>query len=395
MGKIKTAFLQMTIRRSMSVTFLAVICSICLLSGATIFLANLGQQAILDRRGFIIQTGQIEKKQGSEIFVVTVDETAIERSPLTPKQQTAYILCMLAMIGLPMLYFVAGILLASRFYYCLKLRVPILELQNGIARIQNNDLDFTIDYQSTDELGALCASMEKMRLDLRQNNKKLWELLEQRKALNASVAHDLRTPITVLKGYLDYLQKNVARNNLTPDDLSDTLNDMRDATDRLEHYVNCVRDVETLEDMDVTIRDEDALVLAHEINQELDLLESGKEINFTCHLSEGSIRTDKQSLFRIMENLVGNAVQFAKQQVNVELWEEANGLVLRVRDDGPGFSATDLAQAGNLFYSVRKGREHFGVGLFISRILCEKLGGSLTVGNGDNGGACVTAKVMK
>lgn len=69
--------------------------------------------------------------------------------------------------------------------------------------------------------------MEKMRRELRKNNKALWEALEQRKLLNASVAHDLRTPITVLKGYLDYLEKNIPQDKLTEDMLLDTVSSMQ------------------------------------------------------------------------------------------------------------------------------------------------------------------------
>lgn len=65
-----------------------------------------------------------------------------------------------------------------------------------MKRIQDNDLDFSIEYSSDDELGQLCRSMEKMRKELCHNNKVLWETLRQRKLLNAFVAHDLRTPIT-------------------------------------------------------------------------------------------------------------------------------------------------------------------------------------------------------
>lgn len=67
------------------------------------------------------------------------------------------------MIGLPVLYIVGGIGTAAAVYYRVKLREPIRQLQDGIRRIQENDLDFQITYTSGDELGSLCGSMEKMR----------------------------------------------------------------------------------------------------------------------------------------------------------------------------------------------------------------------------------------
>ena len=77
------------------------------------------------------------------------------------------------------------------------------------------------------------------------------ESLEQRKLLNASIAHDLRTPITVLKGYLDYLEKNIPQDKLTEDMLMETLSSMQGATTRLQQYVDCVRDIEKIENIEI------------------------------------------------------------------------------------------------------------------------------------------------
>ena len=93
--------------------------------------------------------------------------------------------------------------------------------------------------------------MAKMRSDLWPKQKALWESLEQRKLLNASVAHDIRTPITVLKGYLDYLEKMIPQDKLTEDMLLDTVSSMQGAVNRLEQYVDCVRDVEKIENIEI------------------------------------------------------------------------------------------------------------------------------------------------
>ena len=63
--------------------------------------------------------------------------------------------------------------------------------------------------------------------------------MQDRKALTASVSHDLRTPITVIKGYLDYLSKTMLREQLTEEVLEMTLHNMMQSTERLERYVSC------------------------------------------------------------------------------------------------------------------------------------------------------------
>ena len=395
MGKIKSLLSQMTIRKSMVWTFLITICCICILSGITIFSANKAQQEILNNRHFTIETSNIQKDEDTNSFYLKLDNNSVHWQPLSGKQNAVYYGCYVAMIGLPILYIIIGISTSSKLYYRLKLREPIMELQKGIVSIQSSDLDFSIAYNSDDELGELCASMEKMRLELRKNNKKLWELLEQRKLLNASVAHDLRTPITVLKGYLEYLKKNIRRGKLTEENITETVRAMQGATGRLERYVNCVRDVENLESIETQCTVENAASLVGEIEENVRQLAADKEIRFSCRLLQSEVNTDKQLLLRIIENLMQNAARYAIHRIDVDIYEDGDFLIICIKDDGKGFSATNFEQATTLFYSEEKGNEHFGIGLSICKLLCEKLGGALSIGNNVGGGAYVLARVKK
>lgn len=116
--------------------------------------------------------------------------------------------------------------------------------KNGMDHIANQDLDFQILYTSEDELGKLCSTFEQMRNEVYQSNRKMWEMLQERKALTASVSHDLRTPITVIKGYLDYIEKSLSKGSLTKDTLKITVQNMTQATERLVRYVECVKDIQ-------------------------------------------------------------------------------------------------------------------------------------------------------
>lgn len=74
------------------------------------------------------------------------------------------------------------------------------------GKISRNDLNFSIEYDSKDELGKLCNSFEIMRTTLAENFSDMWRQVEERRQLNAAFAHDLRTPLTVLKGYDEMLK---------------------------------------------------------------------------------------------------------------------------------------------------------------------------------------------
>lgn len=273
MGKIK----NMSIKRSMTITFIITVCLVGVLCGITIFWANHSQQEILKNQYLIIKSPNYTVDKTTNKYILNTDENDIEWHRLSVGENIAFYGSYFAMIGLPILYIIVGIGSAAAIYYRVKLRVPISQLQNGMRRIQDNDLDFSIKYSGDDELGKLCSSMEKMRKELCHNNKTLWETLQQRKLLNTSVAHDLRTPITVLRGYLDFLEKNIPQDKLTEEMLMDTVSSMQGAVLRLERYAECVRDVEKIESIEIRREQQDTVSLLKEMESNICQLEDEKK----------------------------------------------------------------------------------------------------------------------
>ena len=389
MGKIKTK----SLKTSMAVTFFITICVTALLSSITIFAANQVQHEILKKRYMTINSPDFQVDENTGNYILDIDNNNITWQPLSRWDTVAYYGSYAAMVGLPVFYIAVGIGAAAAVYYRKKLREPITQLQNGVERIQEDNLDFHIEYDGDDELGRLCCSMEKMRRELRQKHKALWESLEQRKLLNASVSHDLRTPITVLKGYLDYLEKNIPQDKLTEDMLFDTVSSMQGAVNRLELYVESVRDIEKIENIEIEKRSENVKLLLNELRSNVLRLAGNKEIIISNDITVDKIQIDKGVFFRILENLLQNALRYAEKQVSINLSHKKDFLILTVKDDGKGFSAADLEKATTVFYSNDKEKQHFGIGLSVCKILCEKHGGLLYVENQKEKGACVTAKL--
>lgn len=391
MGKVKTKSLKL----SMTITFLITICIIAVMSALTIFAANKLQQELLKKQYLMISSPDFRIDESTGNYVFDIDKNTITWQPFSTGDAVAYYGSYVAMIGLPVLFITIGIGVAATIYYQKKFKIPIAQLQNGVEKIQEDNLDFHVEYNEDDELGELCCSMEKMRSELWQKQKALWESLEQRKLLNASVAHDIRTPITVLKGYLDYLEKMIPQDKLTEDMLLDTVSSMQGAVNRLEQYVDCVRDVEKIENIEIEKRPENVKRLLDEMRSNVQQLETNKEILISSNImTMDEVRLDKSVLFRIFENLLQNALRYAKKQVRINISQKKDFLILTVEDDGNGFAGKDLEKAATVFYSSDKEGQHFGIGLSICRILCEKHGGLLSISNNKNKrGACVTAKL--
>ena len=120
----------------MTFTFLITICLISIFSGIAIFLANDAQQEILKNQSLIIKNPSYQFDEYTNRYLIDIDKSEVEWQQLSIWQNFAYYGCYFIMIGFPILFIIIGIGSASAIYYRMKLRIPILQLQNGMRRIQ-------------------------------------------------------------------------------------------------------------------------------------------------------------------------------------------------------------------------------------------------------------------
>ena len=134
-------------------------------------------------------------------------------------------------------------------FYHRKIEKPIGVLLEASENISNNRLDFSVEVPEKNELGDLCLSFEKMRIALRDNNLEMWRQVEERKRLNAAFAHDLRTPLTVLKGQSEMLVKYAPQ--MSGEKIISTAEMMGRHITRLEAYVGTMNELQRLEDVEI------------------------------------------------------------------------------------------------------------------------------------------------
>ena len=216
MGKIREVFQKMSLKRSL--VLLAVFCLslVSALSVITILTCSSIQKKILDTRPIIITDYVIRDADSNDTENnngVTAVPQKYAHGELSKENQLYYWCITILMVSLPIAYIIIASFMVAKLYYKWKLKIPLENLKNGMYHISQQDLDFQIQYTSDDELGQLCDTFEHMKNEIYKSNSKMWNMLQERKALTASVSHDLRTPITVLNGYLDYLEKSIEREN--------------------------------------------------------------------------------------------------------------------------------------------------------------------------------------
>ncbi|MDB0439026.1 sensor histidine kinase [Clostridioides difficile] len=298
---------------------------------------------------------------------------------------------------LPLVFFIGLLLLADIIFYKVKLKIPIEILNKGANEISNNNLDFHLEYKSNDELGNLCNAFEKMRFQLNKNNIKMWTLIDDRKQLNAAFSHDLRNPLTVLKGYSDYLIKYIPTGKLSYKKILSTTQLMSEHIDRIEYYVDSMSNAQRLEDLVIAKSISNINGFVENLDSNICILskQTGKSFKLTNKVDNINVLFDENIIHRVIENIISNAFRYAKNKVSILIYLEQEFLTFVIEDDGIGFSKDALNSALKPFYkdkALNNNNSNFGIGLYIAKVLCEKHGGSIAIENNSIGGAKIIAK---
>lgn len=290
------------------------------------------------------------------------------------------------------LYASIAIVMVSHIYYKNKLMEPLEVLKKEMEAVARDDLSMDCRYLSGDEMGDICEAFNQMRLQLIDNRKNTWKLVRDQRELNAAFAHDIRTPLTVMKGYTQILRMFQPGGQISEEKLWETLSLIENQVDRLERFADTMKEINTFEELELKREKSTAKELAARIGQLLSGMSASAHsidmtVDETCN--EAEIFPDTGAILEVAENLMGNALRYAKEKIWLQLQIENGKLFLYIKDDGAGFEKKALANAKNPYFTTEKG--HFGLGLTICRLLCEKHGGSLEITNGIHGGGIVCA----
>lgn len=291
------------------------------------------------------------------------------------------------------LWYSVCVCIASVIFYLWKIKKPFGILNQAVRKISENDLNYRIDYDGQDEFGRLCHAFEIMRQELVHNNRKLWNSMEERKRLNAAFAHDLRTPLTVLRGHTDLLIGALADDKTTDGEFANSVHAISQQITRLNAYVDTMGTLQRLEDYEPCPRRISPSSLSKMVWETAELLFPNGKIETHTELREGDMLLDREAFAQICENILSNAARYARERIAVSLCQEEDELSLCVEDDGVGFSEKDLANAALAYYRGEKTETgtvtHFGLGLYICNLLAGKLNGNLYLSNSTDGGGRV------
>ena len=294
------------------------------------------------------------------------------------------------------LFAFGGALVAVIIFYNKKLKQPITLLQKGAQEIGKTNLDFEISYDKKDEMGELCKAFEQMRVQLIENNSYLWNMIEEQKQLRSAFTHDIRTPLSVLKGYVQLLKRHLPEQNIDMKKQLEILDDIEEQAVRLERFSDSIKKTQKMDNLSITKEPIAIGTLLDKMEKTILLMkgESSIVVEYKCHCSEiEHLYIDMYIFMEVVENIVANALRYAKNKIDMYIQGNCSYLTIMIIDDGKGFSEQDIMQACRPYYHEQLEEEvlHYGLGLYICKVLCEKHGGSIELSNSENEGACVQA----
>lgn len=293
------------------------------------------------------------------------------------------------------------------------IRRKIAPLLSVAERVGREELDFAVDTSNVREVNEVLAAMDQMRGSLKDSLEARWRAERAQRDQVAALAHDLKTPLTVIRANADYVSEELAEapedENLTAaarGELADAARDIAAGTERLDGYVRLL--IEASRGGHVGAKASVAPgELCTRIADEAAALVRARGLAFTGDVDPAVAEAadallDRDAVTRAAMNLVANAADHARSAVSLSCTIGEGALVVEVADDGPGFSPAALEHGCERFFtddaartSAGAGEPHYGIGLAVSAEVAENCGGALELANrrgadGDVAGAVAT-----
>ena len=263
---------------------------------------------------------------------------------------------------------------------------PLVKLRKATQNIKEGNLDFTIDYDEPDGMGDLCRNFEDMRKRLKESTEEKMAAEKENRALISNIAHDLKTPITAVKGYSEGILDGVADTPEKQERYIRTIYNKANEMDRLLNELTLYSKIDTnripynFKKINVSDYFNDCI---EEIG--LDLETRGIGLTYFNYADENIvIIADPEQLMRVVNNIVTNAIKYMdkqKGQINVRIKDVGDFIQVEIEDNGKGISARDLPYIFDRFYRTDSSRNSStggsGIGLSIVKKIIEDHGGKI------------------
>ncbi len=290
-------------------------------------------------------------------------------------------------LGIIALIFVLSILLLS-LITSRTISKPIKLLADGANEIANGNLDFEINYESTNEIGTTVKAFNDMTSQLKQSIEDRDRIDQSRKEMIAGVAHDLRTPLTSVKGYVEGLMDGIA----STDEMRERyLQTIYSSTKDMEKLLDELLSLSRLELGNIQLECEPTNInafLSHyceELEIYLNNIDFDLEYSNPFDDHEIMISLDADRFVRVVSNIISNSVKYqnksVKGKISISLQEYEKSIILSIEDNGIGIENENVPRIFDSFFRAdqarTKTRDGSGIGLAVCKQIIELHGGRI------------------
>ncbi len=310
-------------------------------------------------------------------FLISTLGGIIKENPSAVKYIFLWILCSLLII--------IGVITINTIILSHSILHPIRELTKAVEYMKHGNLDVDIMRTSDEEIDKLCIAFDEMRIKLKEGREQEQFHINERKMLLANLSHDLRTPITSIKGYIQGIQDGIAD---TPEKMNKYLSTIASKATVIESMVDNMSLFAKLETDRLQFDFELGNIndLLKQLIEEYQLDFNRNNITFDINLCDtpAIVKLDFQKMRRVFSNLIENAIKYKKDDnghISVTSEVKNSGVFITVSDSGIGIKNSDLNRIFEGFYRSDPSRnlnvKGNGLGLGIAKQITEKHGGKI------------------
>ncbi len=264
--------------------------------------------------------------------------------------------------------------------------IPMVKLKKATQNIKEGNLDFVLEVEGKDEFAQLCQDFEEMRKRLKESTEEKILMDKENKELISNISHDLKTPITAVKGYVEGIMDGVAD---TPEKMDRYVRTIYNKTNEMDHLINELtfyskidtnRIPYTFSKLNVEDYFSDC---AEELGLEMET--RGIELVYANYVERGvQVIADGEQIRRVIHNIVSNAIKYMdkpKGIIQLRVKDVGDFIQVEIEDNGKGIAAKDLPYIFDRFYRTDVSRNSSkggsGIGLSIVKKIMEDHGGKV------------------
>ena len=264
--------------------------------------------------------------------------------------------------------------------------VPLVKLKKATQNIKEGNLDFVLDVEGKDEFSELCQDFEEMRRRLKESTEEKSLIEKENRELISNISHDLKTPITAVKGYVEGIMDGVAD---TPEKMDRYVRTIYNKTNEMDHLINELtfyskidtnRIPYTFSKLNVEDYFEDC---SEEVGLELET--RGIELVYANYVEKDvMVIADGEQIRRVIHNIISNAIKYMdkpKGIIQIRIKDVGDFIQIEIEDNGKGIGPKDLPYIFDRFYRTDVSRNSSkggsGIGLSIVKKILEYHGGKV------------------